>query len=161
MPMAVYPGVFDPITFGHVDIASRAAAIFDDVLVAVYDSPAKAYLFTTEERLELATHALAHLSNVETTSFGGLTIDFARQVGAGVIVRGLRGVSDFEVEMQMALINRKMAPDLESVYMMPSLDYSFLSATLIKEISKLGGPVSQLVPEHVASALRNKFRAND
>ena len=161
MPMAVYPGVFDPITFGHVDIASRAAAIFDHVLVAVYDSPAKSYLFTTEERLELATQALAHLSNVETASFGGLTIDFARQVSAGVIVRGLRGVSDFEVEMQMALINRKMAPDLESVYMMPSLDYSFISATLIKEISKLGGPVSQLVPEHVASALRNKFRSND
>ena len=160
MPRAIYPGVFDPITFGHVDIASRAAAIFDHVLVAVFDSPAKTYLFTPEERLELATQALADLENVETTSFGGLTIDFARQVGADVIVRGLRGVSDFEVEMQMALINRKMAPDLESVYMMPSLDYSFLSATLIKEISKLGGPVSQLVPEHVGSALRNKFRTN-
>ena len=161
MPLAVYPGVFDPITFGHVDIASRAAAIFDHLLVAVYDSPAKAYLFSTEERLELATQALADLKNVETTSFGGLTVDFARQVGADVVVRGLRGVSDFEVEMQMALINRKMAPDLESVYMMPSLDYSFLSATLIKEISKLGGPVSQLVPEHVASALGSKFRADE
>jgi pantetheine-phosphate adenylyltransferase len=109
----------------------------------------------------LATEALADLKNVETTSFSGLTIDFARQVGAKVIVRGIRGVSDFEVEMQMALINRKMAPDVESVYMMPSLDYSFISATLIKEISKLGGPVSQLVPEHVATALRNKFRANE
>lgn len=161
MPMAIYPGVFDPITFGHVDIASRAAAIFDRLLVAVYDSPAKAYLFSTEERLELATQALADLRNVETTSFGGLTVDFARQVGADVMVRGLRGVSDFEVEMQMALINRKMAPELESIYMMPSLDYSFLSATLIKEISKLGGPVSQLVPEHVASALWSKFRTDD
>ncbi len=161
MPIAVYPGVFDPITFGHVDIASRAAAIFDHLFVAVYDLPTKAHLFPTEERLELATEALADLKNVETTSFSGLTIDFARQVGAKVIVRGIRGVSDFEVEMQMALINRKMAPDVESVYMMPSLDYSFVSATLIKEISKLGGPVSQLVPGHVASALRRKFRDNE
>ncbi len=161
MPAAIYPGSFDPITCGHVDIARRAAAIFERLVVGVYDAPAKALLFPTDERVKLAVIALKDLENVQIAAYGGLTVDFARQIGAKVIIRGLRAVSDFEVEMQMALLNRKMAPDLEVVCLMPSLEYSFLSATMIKEISKLGGSIEGLVPAHVENALREKLRRDD
>lgn len=157
MVRAVYPGTFDPITSGHVDIAVRAAAIFDHVVLAVYDTPAKTLLFSTAERVALARQAVEGIANITVTSFSGLTVDFARQVGAKVIVRGLRAVSDFEIELQMALFNRQMAPDLEVVCLMTSLQYSFLSATMIKEIVKLGGDVTGLVPSHVLAALRQKF----
>jgi pantetheine-phosphate adenylyltransferase len=153
---AIYPGKFDPITRGHIDIARRASLIFDEVIVAVYGSTTST-LFTTEERVSLASQSLADLPNVQVMPYTGLTVDFAQQASARVIVRGLRAVSDFEVEMQMALMNRKMAPDLEVVCLMTSLQYSFLSATLIKEIVRMGGPSVGLVTEPVARALRQKY----
>lgn len=154
---AIYPGSFDPITLGHIDIARRAAAVFDRVVVGVYDTPAKSLIFSTPERVELATRAFADVSNVDVRPFTGLVVSFARQVGAKVIVRGLRAVSDFEMEMQMALMNHKLAPDVEEVYLMASLRYSFLSASLIKEVVKLGGSADGLVPDFVAEALGHKL----
>lgn len=154
---AIYPGSFDPITNGHIDIAQRAAAIFDRVFLAVYDTPAKSLVFSTPERVEMARRAVGSVPNVEVQAFRGLLVDFAHQVGAKVIVRGLRAVSDFEVETQMALMNRKLAPEVEVVCLVTSLQYSYLSASLIKEVIKLGGPSQGLVPEFVAEALRQKF----
>ncbi|MBI2940530.1 MAG: pantetheine-phosphate adenylyltransferase [Chloroflexi bacterium] len=157
MTIAVYPGSFDPITLGHVDIAARAAAIFERLVVAVFDAPAKSLTFTSEDRIAMAREALAHLTNVEVIGFHGLTVDLARRVGAQVIVRGLRAVSDFEVEMQMAFLNRRMAPEIEVVCLPTSLEFSYLSATMIKEIIRLGGPTEGLVPHHVGEALRQKY----
>jgi pantetheine-phosphate adenylyltransferase len=154
---AIYPGSFDPVTMGHIDLASRAAAIFDHVIIGVYDTPAKSLIFTTQERVAMAQQALAGVGNVEVQSFAGLLVDFARQVGAKVIVRGLRAVSDFEVETQMALMNRKLAPEIEVVCLVSSLQYSYLSASLIKEVIKLGGSAEGLVPEFVVTALKQKF----
>lgn len=154
---AIYPGTFDPITMGHIDIARRAASIFDRVILAVYDTPAKSLIFSTPERVAMAKRALSGVSNVQVQEFNGLLVEFARHVGAKVIVRGLRAVSDFEIETQMALMNRKMAPEVEEVFLVASLQYSFLSASLIKEIVKLGGPAEGLVPDFVADALRQKF----
>ncbi|MBX6771758.1 MAG: pantetheine-phosphate adenylyltransferase [Chloroflexi bacterium] len=154
---AVYPGTFDPITMGHVDIARRAAQIFEHVIVAVYDTPAKTLVFDTAERVAMAEKALAGVGNIEVRAFGGLLVEFARQAGARVIVRGLRAVSDYEIETQMALMNRTLAPDVEEVFLVASLQYSFLSASLIKEVIKLGGTVEGLVPDFVADALRQKL----
>jgi pantetheine-phosphate adenylyltransferase len=154
---AIYPGSFDPITNGHVDVAARAAQIFDQVILAVYDAPPKRLLFTTEERVQMAREALQHLPNLRVVSYAGLTVDFARKVGAGFIVRGLRVISDFEAEHQMALTNRELAPDIESVCLMTRREYAFLSATIVKEIAKLGGPVERFVPLHVAQALHARF----
>jgi pantetheine-phosphate adenylyltransferase len=154
---AIYPGSFDPVTLGHLDIARRAAAIFDRVILAVFDTPAKNLVFSTDERVAMARRAVADVSNLEVVSFRGLLVEFARQVGARAIVRGIRTVSDFEVETQMALMNRKLAPEIEVVCLVTGMQYSFLSATLIKEIIKLGGPSEGLVPDFVAAALRQKF----
>jgi pantetheine-phosphate adenylyltransferase len=154
---AIYPGSFDPVTMGHVDMARRAAAIFDRVIIAVYDTPAKSLVFTTDERVAMAKTALAGAENVTVQSFSGLLVDFARQVGALAIVRGLRAVSDFEVETQMALMNRKLAPEIEVVCLVSSLPYSYLSASLIKEVIKLGGSAEGLVPEFVIAALKQKY----
>ncbi len=154
---AIYPGSFDPITFGHVDIARRAAAIFDEVVLAVYDTPAKSLVFSTEERVAMAARATHDIANLRVQSFRGLLVGFARHLGAKVIVRGLRAVSDFEVETQMALMNQKLAPEIEVVCLVTSQQYSFLSASLIKEVIKLGGPSEGLVPDFVADALRQKF----
>jgi pantetheine-phosphate adenylyltransferase len=154
---AIYPGSFDPVTMGHVDLARRAAAIFDRVIIAVYDTPAKSLLFTTQERVAMAVKALADADNVEVQAFSGLLVDFARQVDAKAIVRGLRAVSDFEVETQMALMNRKLAPEIEVVCLVSSLQYSYLSASLIKEVIKLGGSAGELVPDFVVTALKQKF----
>lgn len=158
MPItAIYPGSFDPVTMGHVDIARRAAAIFDQVILAVYDTPAKSLVFSTNERVTMARRATHDTPNVRIESFSGLLVDYAREVGAKVVVRGLRAVSDFEVETQMALLNRAMAPEIEVVCLITSLEYSFLSASLIKEVIKLGGPWEGLVPDFVATALKQKF----
>jgi pantetheine-phosphate adenylyltransferase len=157
---AIYPGSFDPITNGHLDIATRASAIFDRLIVAVYDTPAKNLLFTTKERMDMLEIALRGLTNVEVTSFSGLTVDFARQIGAQVLVRGLRAMSDFEMELQMALINRQLAPGLEVVCLMSGLQYSFLSSSMVKEIAKLGGYIDNWVPEHVARAIKAHFLPN-
>jgi pantetheine-phosphate adenylyltransferase len=153
---AIYPGTFDPIHLGHVDIATRAANIFDQVVVAVYDRPAKNLMFTVEERVALADQALVALPNVRVTPYGGLTVEFARQVGAQAIVRGLRVTSDFELEYQMALTNRQLAPQVEFVCLMTRQSHAFLSSSIVKEVALLGGDVSGMVPPHVATALEAK-----
>lgn len=157
MTAALYPGTFDPITLGHVDIVRRAAALFDSLVVGVYDTPAKTLLFSTAERVELAREALGHVANVEIKPYTGLTVDFAGQIGAKAIVRGLRAVSDFETEMQMAHQSRLMRADVDYVCLMTSLEYSFLSASLMKEVARLGADIASLVPPNVARALAGRF----
>lgn len=157
MAIGLYPGSFDPVTKGHVDIAERAAPLFEELVVAIYDKPPKDLLFTTEERVELMRKALAHIPNVRVVSYNSLTVEFARKVKAGVMVRGLRMSSDFEREFEMALMNKKLAPDIELICLMTNLEYEFVSSTLLKEICMLGGSIDEFVPEHVASALREKF----
>ena len=159
MTLAVYPGSFDPITNGHLDIASRAANLFERVIIGVYDIPAKNLMFTTKERVELVRQSITHLPNVEARSFTGLTVEFARQMGARAIVRGLRALTDFENEFQMSIMNKKLVPDCEVVCLMSNLKYQFLSASLLKEVANLGGEVSDLVPKPVSEALKKKIQA--
>ena len=154
--IAIYPGTFDPIHLGHVDITTRAANIFDELVVAVYDQPAKSLMFTVEERVALAHQALADLDSVRVVPYGGLTVDYARQVGAQAIVRGLRVISDFELEYQMALTNRQLAPEIEFVCLMTRHSHAFLSSSIVKEIALLRGDVSEMVPPPVAAALEAK-----
>ena len=158
MTIALYPGSFDPVTKGHVDIAERAAVLFDEMIVAVYDAPPKRLLFSTEERVELMKKALSHIPNARVEFFTGLTVEFARKVNADVIVRGLRMSSDFEREFEMALMNKKLAANVELVCLMTNLEYEFVSSSLLKEICQLGGSIDEFVPEHVAAALKEKFR---
>lgn len=157
MTIAIYPGAFDPITNGHIDIAARAAKLFDKVIIGVFDTPDKRISFSTEERVELVKKSINSLPNVSVTSYKGLTVDFANEVGAKAIVRGLRIVADFEREFTMAVMNKKLAPDLELVCLMANLQYQFLSSTLLKEVADLGGDIDSLVPKHVVSALMKKF----
>ena len=157
MKAALYPGTFDPITRGHIDIVARAASLFDRLVVGVYDTPSKTLLFDTETRVDLARKALAHLGNVEVRPYAGLTVEFAAELGVSVLVRGLRAYSDFENELQMAHQNRQMRPEIETVCLMTSLEYSFLSSTLLRDIARFGGEVSGLVPSHVERALRKRF----
>ena len=156
MSIALFPGRFDPVTNGHRDIARRSARMFDRLIVAAADLRSN-YLFTTDERVGLLREALTDLKNVEVTSFSGLTVEFARKVGATVIVRSMRGNTDFEAEFDMALMNKKMAPEIESVYMMASLEHLFICGTRIREVSGLGYDVSDLVPPHVFAALTKKY----
>ena len=158
MTVAIYPGSFDPVTMGHVDIAERAAALFERLIVAVYDDPPKALLFTVEERVELMTKALAHVPNIQVEHYSGLTVEFARQSKASAMVRGLRMISDFEREFEMALMNQKLAPEIELVCLMTRLEFEFISSTLLKEAAKLGGCIDGLVPKHVVDALKDKYR---
>ena len=157
MTIAIYPGSFDPITNGHIDIATRAAKLFDKLIIGVYDIPAKDLLFNTEERVDLVMKAIVGLPNVGVESFNGLTVDFAREVGAQVMVRGLRMGGDFEREFNMAMMNKKLCPELELVCLMSSVEYQFLSASLLKEVASLRGRIDDIVPKHVAQALREKF----
>lgn len=159
MTIAIYPGSFDPITNGHLDIATRAAKLFEKVIIGVYDIPAKNLMFTTKQRISLIKQSVADLPNVEVKPFRGLTVDFARRVGAQVIVRGLRVETDFENEFEMAMMNKKLAPNCELVCLMASLNYQFLSASRLKEVASLGGYVDDLVPKPVAVALKKKVRA--
>lgn len=152
--IAVYPGSFDPVHFGHIDIAERAHAIFGRLVVAVYERPQKSVLFPVEERVAMMRQALAHLPNVEVARYCGLTVDFTRQRGARVIVRGLRVVTDFESEYQMALMNSRLAPEIEMLCLMTSLEYAFISSSVVKNVALAGGAVTQLVPPHVEEALR-------
>ena len=156
MTIAVYPGSFDPITNGHIDIATRAAKLFEKVIIAVFDTPAKTLLFNTEERVALARQSVTGLPNVEVISFNTLTVDVAKRVNAQVMVRGLRMSADFEREFEMAMMNKKLYPDLELVCLMTSQEYQFLSSSLLKEVAGLEGSISNLVPKHVAQALKKK-----
>ena len=158
MITALYPGSFDPITNGHIDIATRAARIFDKLVIGVYDLPVKHIVFSTDERVEMATKAVAHLKNVKVMPYSGLTVVFAKKIGAKVLVRGLRMSSDFEREFEMGMMNKKLDPELELVCMMANLQYQFLSSSLLKEVAQLKGCLDNMVPEHVAKALRKKFR---
>jgi pantetheine-phosphate adenylyltransferase len=157
MPKALYPGTFDPVHHGHIDIATRAAGLFDHLVVAIYARPMKNLLFDTDERKAMLEDALAHVPNISITTYRQLTVDFARQLGARVIVRGLRVISDFELEFQMALTNKKLAPEIEFVCLMTSQEYAFLSASTVKEIAMLGGCVDSMVPAQVAEAMRVRF----
>ncbi len=156
MTTALYPGTFDPITNGHLDIAIRAAKLFQKVVLGVYDTPEKSLLFDTEERVSLARQATADIPNVEVEPFSGLTVAFAEKVGAQAIVRGLRIGADFEYEREMALMNKNLSPDIELVCLMASLDYQFLSSGRLKEVANLGGYIDDLVPKAVAEALKKK-----
>ncbi len=158
MTIAIYPGSFDPVTNGHLDIANRAAALFDQLIIGVYDVPQKDLLFSTQERVDLMRKAIAHLPNVRVESYFGLTVNFAQRMNAKVIVRGLRMSSDFEREFEMALMNKKLAPDIELFCLMTSLEYQFISSSLLKEACELGGVIDSLVPEDVAIALAKKFQ---
>ncbi len=155
---ALFPGTFDPFTNGHLDLAQRAARLFPRVVLAVALSPRKGTLFPVEERVTLAREALSALPNVEVLSFDGLVVDCARRVGAQVMCRGIRAVSDFEFEFQMALMNRQLSPDLEVVFLMPSARYTFLNATLVKEIARLGGEIKGLLPPNVEARVLEKFK---
>lgn len=157
MTRAIYPGTFDPIHNGHIDVTTRARAIFDEVVVAVYDAPPKKLLFNTTERLDLAQQALAHLPNVSVVAYTGLTVTWAQEIEASVIVRGLRNVADFEFERQIGWANRALAPEIELCCLFCNGDYASLSATILKEVASLGGNVSQWTPVHVQKALSSKF----
>jgi len=156
LTIAIYPGSFDPITNGHLDIVTRAARLFEKLIIGVYDNPNKHLLFNTEERVGMVRKAVAGLANVEVQSFTGLTVDFARGVKAQAMVRGLRVSADFEREFDMAMMNKRLNPELELVCLMANPEYQFLSSSLLKEAAGLGGSVDDLVPKHVAQALRRK-----
>ena len=158
MTIAIYPGSFDPITNGHLDIATRAAKLFEKLIIGVYDDPGKDVLFTTEERVELVRQAIANLPNVEVESYSGLTIDFAKKVKAQTMVRGLRISADFQREFDMAMMNKRLFPELELVCLMSTLGYQFLSSGLLKEAASLGGNIDEFVPNHVAEALKKKVK---
>jgi len=154
---AVYPGTFDPVTNGHLDIIRRGSRLFSRVVVAILQNPAKDPLFSLYERTKMVAQATSDLSNVRVDAFEGLLVDYARGQGARVIVRGLRAVSDFEFEMQMAMMNRRMNEEVETVFMMPSESYSYVSSRLVREVVMLGGSVEGIVPQAVAKALAVKF----
>lgn len=158
--VAVYPGTFDPITNGHIDLVSRAAPLFERVVVGVADSTSKGPCFTLDERIGLARVALAGLPNVEVRGFSVLLADFVREIGAGVILRGLRAVSDFEYEFQLASMNRHLIPEAETLFLTPAEQYSFISSSLVREIARLGGDVSGFVHPAVQQALRQRWRGN-
>ncbi len=155
MPAALYPGTFDPITNGHQDLIRRAAGIFDRVLVAIASNPKKAPLFSLEQRVELAQEVLAEFDRVEVVGYEGLTVDFARQHDINVMVRGLRAVSDFEFEFQLATMSREISPDVETVFLTPHANLSFISSSMVREIAMLGGDVSKFVHPLVVQALKD------
>jgi len=156
LSIAIYPGSFDPITYGHLDIATRAAKLFEKLVIAVYATPDKNLLFSTEERVDFIRRAVTDLPNVEVEAYKGLTIDFAGKVNAQAMVRGLRMSADFEREFDMAMMNRSMLPELELVCLMANEKYQFLSSSLLKEIASLGGNIDNFVPKHVAEALKRR-----
>ena len=161
MVRAMFPGTFDPIHFGHIDIANRASRIFDEVIIAVYDKPLKNLLFGPEERLSLVREAFASSKNIKVMGYSGLTVNFANKEDINVIIRGLRVFSDFEFEFRMALANHRLAAEVETVALITNEEHTFISSTTVREIAVLGGDVSSMVPAHVESALRKKIASLD
>lgn len=155
---AIYPGTFDPITNGHKDLVRRAAGIFDEVVVAIAANPGKTPMFTHAERISLTERVLAGIPNVRITGYDGLTADFMREQGIHIVVRGLRAVSDFEYEFQMAGMNRKLYPEVETVFLTPADEYMFISATMVREIARLGGDIDKFVQPQVTRRLQHKFQ---
>ncbi len=154
---AIYPGSFDPVTRGHIDLVERASRLFDEVVVAVADSKSKKTLFTLEERVDLIQKTTEHVTDVSVVGFTGLLIDFARQMNTNIVIRGLRAVSDFEYEFQLSWMNRQLEPDIETLFFAPAENYAFVSASLVKEIAQFGGNVSKFVHPEVNKALMNKL----
>ena len=157
MTIAVYSGTFDPVTNGHVDIIKRASTVFDRLIIGIYDKPDKQLLFSLSERMDMVKKVVADLPNVYVKSYARLTVDFIREVNGTVMIRGLRANSDFEQEFGMALMNKKLAPDIELVCLITSAEYQFIHSSLIKEVARLGGCLEGMVPDHVATALKEKF----
>ena len=157
MKTVLYPGSFDPVTYGHIDVIRRACAVFDKVVIAVARNAEKKAMFTTQERIDLIRQSCSDLKNIEVSTFDGLMVDSLQQFRASAVIRGLRAVSDFEYEFQMALMNRGLNPECETLFMMPSPEYSFVSSRLIKEIASCGGSVKKFVPPCVEAAMRAKF----
>jgi len=155
---AVYPGSFDPVTNGHVDLIQRSATLFDHVTVAILRNTEKVPLFSVEERIDMLERAIRGLDNVSVTSFAGLLVDYVEQAQAAVIIRGIRAISDYEYELQMALMNRRLSNKVETVFMLPAESYSFLSSKLVKEIARLGGCIGSFVPADVEKRLYSKFQ---
>lgn len=155
---AIYPGTFDPITFGHLNILEKAAKMFDEVILAVADYTAKQNYFSLDERLELCTEAAKNIPNIRVISFSGLVVDFARQQDCRILIRGLRAVSDFEYELSLALTNIKLSEDIETIFLVPSLRYMYLSSSMIRQLAELGGELKDFVPPHVAEALKKRVR---
>ncbi len=160
MHHCIYPGTFDPITYGHLDVLERAARLFERVTVAVAENSTKTPLFTAAQRLELIRANTGHLPNVKVTSFSGLLVDFARAQNAVAIIRGLRALADFEFEFNMALMNRHLAPDIEAIFVMPREAYSYTSSSLVKQVAKYGGDITHFVPANVTEALRATFKTS-
>ena len=158
--VAIYPGSFDPVTNGHLDLIQRASNLFDRLVVAVLVNPEKDPLFSPQERVEMLDLVVAHLPNVEVDTFEGLLVDYARSKGARVLLRGIRAVSDYEYELQMALMNRQLEPDMETVFMLPAEAYSYLSSRLVREVARLGGSIKDLVPAAVEERIRAKLLAS-
>jgi len=158
--VAIYPGSFDPVTNGHLDLIQRASNLFDRLVVAVLVNPEKDPLFSPQERVKMLDLVVAHLPNVEVDTFEGLLVDYARSKGARVLLRGIRAVSDYEYELQMALMNRQLEPDMETVFMLPAEAYSYLSSRLVREVARLGGSIKGLVPAAVEERIRAKLMAS-
>lgn len=158
MLRAIYPGSFDPVTYGHLDMIERAAGIVDELIVGVLQNKAKSSLFSSQERVTMLCEVTKHLKNVKVVSFEGLLIDFAKEMDAKVVVRGLRAITDFEYELQMSQTNRKLCPEVETLFLTTSLDYSYLSSTTVKEVASFGGDITQFVPEYVAREVTKKIK---
>jgi pantetheine-phosphate adenylyltransferase len=156
---AIYPGSFDPLTNGHLDLIARAAKIFDHLVVAILRNSQKNPLFTVEERVAMLSEGTAEFGNVSVSTFDGLLVDFAREQRAHAVVRGIRAISDYEYEFQMALMNRRLSPDVETIFLMPDAKYSFVSSRLVKEVFRLGGSVDGLAPKFVIERMKDKSRA--
>jgi pantetheine-phosphate adenylyltransferase len=157
---ALYPGTFDPPTNGHLDLIERGAKLFDHLIVAILNNPMKDPLFTVEERVEMLKESTATLKNVSVATFDGLMVEFARKQGASAVLRGIRAISDYEYEFQMALMNRRLAPEIETVFLQPAGRYSFVSSRMLKDVVSFGGDVSGLVPPNVLKRLRNRIGAS-
>ena len=161
MLRAIYPGSFDPVTFGHIDIIRRSSRLVDELIVGVLNNNAKSPLFSVEERVRMLKEVTSDIPNIRILPFGGLLVDFAREVEAGMVIRGLRAITDFEYELQMAQTNHKLEPDLETAFLTTSLEYSYLSSTTVKEVAAFGGDISQFVPESVADRITEKLKKKE